>query len=176
MTGEPELCRQHVSTKPPIFWNAQAITLCRQLNSPWWNARENKIERTRIDAVSIHVADNPALRAAVPAESSTVWKGRDFIDAIRDHWLLTIFTLGILTVIAWFIPAAIRSIRQHIARRRTAYLASESVVVRATGCSEQWRRPRQSLFRLAGLAAAVRTARPGSQSRYPEESSQGSEP
>ena len=92
---------------------------------PWWNARENKIGRTRIDAVSIHVADNPALRAAVPAESSTVWKGRDFIDAIRDHWLLTIFTLGILTVIAWFIPAAIRSIRQHIARRRTAYLASE---------------------------------------------------
>ena len=65
------------------------------IETAWWNARENKIERTRIDAVSIHVADNPALRAAVPLESSTVWKGRDFIDAIRDHWLLTIFTLGI---------------------------------------------------------------------------------
>jgi hypothetical protein len=48
--------------------------------------------------------------AAVPTESPTRWKAGDDIDAIRDHWLLTIFALGILAAIAWFMPAAIRSI------------------------------------------------------------------
>jgi hypothetical protein len=64
--------------------------------------------------------------AAVPTESPTRWKAGDDIDAIRDHWLLTIFVLGILAAIAWFMPAAIRSIGQLFARRRTAYLASEA--------------------------------------------------
>jgi len=91
----------------------------------WWNARESKVERTRIDTVSVRVADNPALRAAVPNANATSWKGGDYIDAIRDHWLLTTTVLALLAVVAWFAPAAIRSVDQHIVRKRTAYLASE---------------------------------------------------
>jgi len=92
----------------------------------WWNARESKIERTRIDSVNVRVADNPALRATAPNDNATSWKAADYIDAIRDHWLLTITVLALLAVIAWFAPATIRSIGQHIVRRRTAYLASEA--------------------------------------------------
>ena len=92
----------------------------------WWNTRESKVERTRIDSVNVRVADNPALRAAVPNDNATSWKGGDYIDAIRDHWLLTMTVLALLAVVAWFAPAAIRSIGQDIIRRRTAYLASEA--------------------------------------------------
>jgi BatD DUF11 like domain len=92
----------------------------------WWNARESKIERTRINAITIHVADNPALRATASTESPTTRRGRDYIDAIRDHWLLTIIAVGMLATIGRFAPAAIQSIGQHIARRRTAYRASEA--------------------------------------------------
>jgi hypothetical protein len=90
----------------------------------WWNTRESKVERTRIDSVNVRVA--PALRADVRNDNATSWKGGDYIDAIRDHWLLTMTVLALLAIVARFAPAAIRSAGQGIVRRRTAYLASEA--------------------------------------------------
>ena len=29
----------------------------------WWNVRDGKVESSRADAISLHVIDNPALRA-----------------------------------------------------------------------------------------------------------------
>lgn len=93
----------------------------------WWNARDSKIERTRIDAITIHVADNPALRAgAAPQEGEPGRKWRYYINVVRDNWLLVALVLSGLAVTAWFAPSAIRAIREYIAWRRTAYLASEA--------------------------------------------------
>jgi len=93
----------------------------------WWNARDSKIERTHIDALKIYVADNPSLRAGTaPEESVPNRKWRDYIDVVRDNWLLAALVLLTLVVIVWFAPRAIRAIREYIARRQAAYLTSEA--------------------------------------------------
>jgi len=93
----------------------------------WWNAHDNKIERTRIDTITIHVADNPALRSgAAPEGDVPDRRWRDYIDVVRDNWLLVAFIVAILAFVAWFAPRAMRTIREYNARRQTAYLASEA--------------------------------------------------
>jgi len=93
----------------------------------WWNAHDSKIERTRIDAIAMHVADNPALRAgAGPEERAPERRWRDYIDVVRDNWLLVAFIVAMLALVSWFAPSALRTVREYNARRQTAYLASEA--------------------------------------------------
>jgi hypothetical protein len=93
----------------------------------WWSVRNGRIERTRADAITLHVADNPAQRVGGQGQGGApAWDWRRPILWVLDHWLLTFATLLLLGLGAWFAPAAARDIRQRIAAKQNAYLASEA--------------------------------------------------
>ena len=93
----------------------------------WWNVRDGRIERTRAEAITLHVADNPAQRVGGQAQGGApAWDWRRPILWVLDHWLLTFATLLLLGLGAWFAPAAARDVRQRIAAKQNAYRASEA--------------------------------------------------
>jgi hypothetical protein len=93
----------------------------------WWNARDARIEHARADAIVLRVAENPALRAAGTSGGSTSdWSWRAGINFILDHWPAAAVVLFALGMLAWFAPAAIRTLRDRIRLRRSAYLNSEA--------------------------------------------------
>jgi hypothetical protein len=97
------------------------------INFAWWNARDSKIERARADAVTLHVADNPAWRASAPgATPASGWNWHAPVFWLLDHWLLTLVALLVVGAIAWVAPAAARTIKQRVATRRASQLASEA--------------------------------------------------
>jgi len=93
----------------------------------WWNAHDGKIEHARADAVALHVIDNPALHADVPAgPRARGWDWHAPVFWLLDHWLLTLIALLLVGGTAWFAPMAARNVRQRVAARRAAYRASEA--------------------------------------------------
>jgi hypothetical protein len=93
----------------------------------WWNVRDGKIERTRAGAITLHVADNPALHASAPGEAhARNWNWHAPVFWLLDHWLLTLIALLVVGAVAWFAPTGARVVRQRIAARHNASLASEA--------------------------------------------------
>src|SRR5262245_46682278 len=92
----------------------------------WWNVRDGKVLRTHMDPIVLHVVANPAVQAGDGAGAHvTAWNWRVLVEWIFDHWLIAALALLALGIVAWFAPTAVRAMRRHIARRRSAYLASE---------------------------------------------------
>ncbi|HYC18149.1 MAG TPA: BatD family protein [Pseudolabrys sp.] len=93
----------------------------------WLNVSTGKIEHASADAIALHVADNPALRASGLIEADVAgWNWQAPVDFALDHRLLLSVILVVLAVGAWYAPTTARSIRQDLARRQLAYLNSEA--------------------------------------------------
>lgn len=92
----------------------------------WWNAREQKVERARIDSVSLHVADNPSLKTSAAPETQAVPDTRRTILFLIDHWRTTLAFLITAGALAWFGPRVVRTAVAWIRRRRNAYRSSEA--------------------------------------------------
>ena len=117
----------------------------------WWNARDSKIERARGDAVMVHVADNPALQASAPGEpSGASWDWHAPVFWLLDHWLLTVIALLLAGAVTWFVPAAVREIRERMAARRSAYLASEAWSFAQLRSAIHGHDPQKAYFALLG--------------------------
>lgn len=115
----------------------------------WWSVRDGRIERARADAITLHVADNPAQRVSGPGEGrASSWNWHMPIFWILDHWLLTVAALVALGVVGWFGPAVARDIRQRIAARRSAYLASEPWSFAQLRAAIRRREPEKAYFAL----------------------------
>jgi hypothetical protein len=115
----------------------------------WWNVRDGKIERVRADAFTLHVADNPAQHISGPGEGgASSWDWHRPVFWILDHWLLTIVALVALALMGWFAPAVARTIRQRIAARRSAYLASEAWSFAQLQSAIRGRNPQKAYFAL----------------------------
>jgi hypothetical protein len=79
-----------------------------------------------MDPIVLHVVANPAVQVGDGAGAHvTAWNWRVLVEWIFDHWLIAALALLALGIVAWFAPTAVRAMRRHIARRRSAYLASE---------------------------------------------------
>jgi len=115
----------------------------------WWNARDGKIEHARADAVALHVVDNPALPASAPAEGrARGWDWHAPVFWLLDHWLLTLIALLLAAAVAWFAPAAARNVRQRVAARRSAYLASEEWSFNQLRAAIHGHEPKKAYFAL----------------------------
>ena len=127
MTDAPACNRQRAPMKPPICLSGAGDYTLPAIDFAWWNARDGKVERARMDPIVLHVADNPAVHAGGGGEASAVgWDWRTPVEWIFDHWLLAAIALLALGIVAWFAPTAVHAIRRHIASRQNAYLASEA--------------------------------------------------
>jgi len=93
----------------------------------WSNVRDSKIKRARADAIVLHVADSPALRAGSSRENEepAVWTWCAHLDWLRDHSLLSALMLLAVGVVAWFWPRAVSAIGRWIALERASDLSSE---------------------------------------------------
>jgi hypothetical protein len=93
----------------------------------WWNVDAGKMELAHLDAVPLQVAANPAVQGAPSAGATAArWNWDAVIDFIADHWLIVILALAALAGMAWFAPAAAKTIAARYRRRREAYLQSEA--------------------------------------------------
>jgi hypothetical protein len=92
----------------------------------WWSTGSNTIERLHADAIILHVADNPALRASgSPGSSGPALNWHRPVLWLLDHWRISLGALLVFCLAAYYVPAAMRVIRHRLDARRNAYLASE---------------------------------------------------
>jgi hypothetical protein len=90
----------------------------------WWNAEHGNIETAHLDAVTIHVADNPSARAAgAGATARSNWAAIVYL--VADHWAAALLAVVALAALAWIIPRAGRAIAALQRQRRASYLRSE---------------------------------------------------
>jgi hypothetical protein len=108
----------------------------------WWNVRDRKIERVRIEPVAFQVADNPLAKAPAAAERRTTPNLREAVLFVLDHWLAVLLGIAGLAMLVWALPRAARAAITDFKRRRAAYRQSEA-------------------FAYAGLRAAARSGDAG---------------
>lgn len=92
----------------------------------WWNVRDQKVERTQVDGVGLHVADNPAVKssAGLAAEG---WRTRlDIYDFLLEHWRMLVIILVGAGFLLWKLPPLTRACLAWRDRRRQAYRQSEA--------------------------------------------------
>jgi hypothetical protein len=92
----------------------------------WWNVGAQKVERTRLEPVVLHVAANPDMAAATSAERSVRPNWDVVVDFLSEHWLLATIALLTLAALAWIAPRAIRAMIAHCRQRHAAWLQSEA--------------------------------------------------
>ncbi|MBX9827420.1 MAG: BatD family protein [Xanthobacteraceae bacterium] len=103
----------------------------------WWNVRDQRIERARIERVVLHVADNPLAKTLAASGRRTLPDLREMVLFLLDHWLALVLALAALAGLAWTLPRAARAMAAVMKRRRDAWRQSEA-------------------FAYAGLRAAAR--------------------
>lgn len=91
----------------------------------WWRFDGDAIQHARVDAVTLRVADNPALRSATPATAVRGWDWRRALDWLFEHWRAALIFAGVAGAFAWFVRPAYEACQVWYRRRRSAYLASE---------------------------------------------------
>jgi hypothetical protein len=92
----------------------------------WWNVVANKTETASVDAVALHVLDNPGASPARSEGHGAAWSGEALFGFVMDHWLPILAGLAAILGLIWVSPRAARTIAVWGRRHRDAYLASES--------------------------------------------------
>ena len=93
----------------------------------WWSIRDGKVARAHIDAIALHVADNPAMHGGGGSveRAATDWDWRASAAWVREHLLFSAIALLGFVLIAWRAPIVVRAIAHGIETRRATYLKSE---------------------------------------------------
>ncbi|MBR0896199.1 BatD family protein [Bradyrhizobium tropiciagri] len=98
----------------------------------WWNIDAQRIDIAHVDAVTLHVAVNPAARGASSTDTSRVGGSWGALrDVIVDHWQAATLALLALAGLGWLMPLMVRAIVARHRRHRAAYLRSETFAFRA---------------------------------------------
>ncbi|MHC2439036.1 BatD family protein [Bradyrhizobium sp. USDA 4451] len=98
----------------------------------WWNIDAQRIDIAHVDAVTLHVAVNPAAGDASSVDPSRVggsWGA--LLGVIVDHWQATAVVLLSLAGLGWLMPLIVQAIVARHRRHRAAYLRSETFAFRA---------------------------------------------
>ncbi|WP_163277485.1 hypothetical protein, partial [Enterobacter hormaechei] len=67
----------------------------------WWRFGGDAIQHARADPVTLHVADNPALRPASQPEEARGWDWRRARDWLLEHWRAALIAAGAAGALAW---------------------------------------------------------------------------
>lgn len=109
----------------------------------WWNVRDQKIERTHIDEVGLHVADNLAARPS--ANWPDPWSISDFL---QRHWqALSILLVGVVVLI-WRLPSLMHAFTAWRDRRQKAHRESEACYFAILRCAVSSGDARKTYFSL----------------------------
>jgi hypothetical protein len=93
----------------------------------WWNLGDQTIQRARADAVTVHVAPNPALApSAGSTEAAKTSRWRTAIASLAAHWRLVALATGGLLVLGWLFWRATPALAERLRSRREAYRRSEA--------------------------------------------------
>lgn len=92
----------------------------------WWRFGGDAIQHARVDAVTLRVADNPALRPASQAKEARGWDWRRALDRLLEHWRAALIAAGVAGALAWIVRPVFATCQAWYRRRRNAYLASEA--------------------------------------------------
>lgn len=92
----------------------------------WWRFGGDAIQRAHADAVTLRVADNPALRPATPATVARGWDWRRALDWLFEHWRAVLIAAGVVAALAWIARSAFEVCQAWYRQQRSAYLASET--------------------------------------------------
>ncbi|MBX9841234.1 MAG: BatD family protein, partial [Xanthobacteraceae bacterium] len=97
-----------------------------ELEIGWWNVRDRRIERVRIEPVVLHVADSPLAKAPVASERQALPGMRAVVLLLLDHGPAVLLALVALAALAWALPRAARAMAAGVKRRRDAWRQSEA--------------------------------------------------
>ncbi len=92
----------------------------------WWNTADKKIDRMRIEPVTLNVAANSLVQDAPPPERDGVSSVRAAVLFLLDHSAAVLLVIAVISVLIWIEPSTVRTVRDELARRRAAYLRSEA--------------------------------------------------
>lgn len=92
----------------------------------WWRFGGDAIQHAHADAVTLHVADNPALHAKTPMTQVRGWDWRRGLDWLFEHWRAVLIAAGAAVAFAWIARRVLDICRTWYRRPRNAYLASET--------------------------------------------------
>ncbi|HEX2888030.1 hypothetical protein [Vineibacter terrae] len=92
----------------------------------WWNLAEQKVERVRVDAVTLHVLANPTLPGSAQGGRSAAMSWRAWVSTILAHWPWIVLVAAILAGLGWIAPRALAYAKRWYAGRQAAYLQSEA--------------------------------------------------
>jgi hypothetical protein len=91
----------------------------------WWNVGTGKVDTARLDAVDLHVAENPDALRAPPSEAERRRGWQSLVDQAVRHWPAMLAAGALLVVLCWLLPPATRRFVAGCKRWRAAWLASE---------------------------------------------------
>lgn len=130
----------------------------------WWNVRDQKVERTQVGGVGLHVADNPVVRSSASLATEG-WQARwSIFDFLQRHWWTLVVILVGAGILIWKLPLLTRACLAWRDRRRKAYHQSEAFYfarVREAARSEDARQTYFSLldwldrFKSLGSAGSI---------------------
>lgn len=92
----------------------------------WWRFGGDAIQHAQVDAVTLRVADNPALRPVSQPKQARGWDWRRGLDWLLEHWRIVLAVAGVAGGLAWTARPVFEACRAWYRRRRSAYLASEA--------------------------------------------------
>lgn len=92
----------------------------------WWNLASEKIESVHLDAVTLHVIDNPLARRSPSEAPSALRRFNTFVDFVSSHWSMLVLVGAVMIALAWFFLRIVHALTAQYRWRRDAWLASEA--------------------------------------------------
>lgn len=115
----------------------------------WWDVKEEKIQRARLDPQSFTVAGGvPAAKGG--AEQGGLSAPRRLILFVLEHWLMLALVIIAAALAIWATPPVVRNLKRRLRRRREAHRRSEACAFRELSRVARQNDPRQTYRALLG--------------------------
>lgn len=109
----------------------------------WWDVKEEKIQRARLDPQSFKVAGG-ASASKRRSEQGGLSAPRRLILFVLEHWLGLVTGIIAAALVIWATPSVVRNLRRSVQRRREIYRQSEACAYRELSRLASQNDPRQT--------------------------------
>ncbi|MCB1483435.1 MAG: BatD family protein, partial [Hyphomicrobiaceae bacterium] len=104
---------------------AAGVVKLPSLEFDWWNVKDKKIERARVDPQSFNVAGGPATVQGTP-QAGGLSAPRKIALFVLEHWFALLSTIAALAALIWALPPVLRNLNDQFRHRLQVYRQSEA--------------------------------------------------